>query len=97
MAPSVPDFAGPAVPRLPVIRAGLAAAATALVFLLLCWIGGIVGIGPANHMLVGMFSGFATLSVSALLVGLCWALIGGFVAGALFAAIFNSLAFLDRR
>jgi len=97
MAPSVPDFAGPAVPRLPVIRAGFAAAATALVFLLLCWVGGIIGIGPASHMVVGLFSGVATFSVSALLVGLCWALIGGFAVGALFAVMFNSLAFLDRR
>lgn len=96
MATSAQDFAGQAVPRLPVIRAGFAAAATAAIFLALCWIGGVIGIGPASHMVVGLFSGFATFSVSALLVGLCWALIGGFAVGALFAVMFNSLAFLDR-
>lgn len=97
MATSAQDFAGQKVPRLPVIRAGFAAAATAFAFLLLCWIGGAIGIGPASHMLIQMFSGFDAMSVSALLVGLCWALVGGFVAGSLFAVMFNSLAFLDRR
>jgi hypothetical protein len=97
MATSAQDFAGQKAPHLPVIRAGFAAAAAAFVFLLLCWIGAILGIGPASHMVVRMFSGLDAISVSALLVGLCWALVGGFVAGALFAVMFNSLAFLDRR
>lgn len=97
MATSTQDLAGQRVPRVPVIRTGFAAAATAFVFLLFCWLGAVIGIGPASHMVLGMFSGFDAVSVTALLVGLCWALVGGFVAGALFAVMFNALAFLDRR
>ena len=84
-------------PRLGVARVALTSALAATVFLLLCWIGARLGLGPATHMYIQLFSAADVASGLALIVGLCWSLVGGGVAGALFAWIYNLLAPLDPR
>lgn len=97
MATSAQGIRRETISRLPVIRVGLASAIAAFAFLLLCWIGALIGLGPVSHMYIQLFSGLAVTSGTALLVGLCYSLVGGFVAGALFAWIYNLLAPLDAR
>ena len=84
-------------PRLGVARVALTTALAATAFLLLCWIGARLGLGPATHMYIQLFSPADVSSGLALIVGLCWSLVGGLVAGALFAWIYNLLAALDPR
>lgn len=83
-------------PRLNTFRVALTTALAATIFLLLCWIGARIGFGPATHMYIQLFSGAAPTSGLALIVGLCWSLVGGLVAGGLFAFIYNLLAPLER-
>ena len=82
--------------RLNVFRVALTTSLAATVFLLLCWIGAIIGFGPAQHMYIGLFSDAAVTSGLALIVGLCWSLVGGLIIGALYALIYNMLAALER-
>ena len=86
-----------AAPRLGVARVALTTAFAATAFLFLCWVGAALGLGPASHMYIQLFSTAAVTSGLALIVGLCWSLAGGLVAGALFAWIYNLLAPLDAR
>jgi len=82
--------------RLNSFRVALTTALAATIFLLLCWIGASIGFGPATHMYIQLFSGAEPASGLALIVGLCWSLVGGLVAGGLFAFIYNLLAPLER-
>ena len=84
-------------PRLGVARVALTTGLAASAFLLLCWIGARLGLGPVTHMYVQLFSPADVSSALALIVGLCWSLVGGLVAGGLFAWIYNLLAALDPR
>lgn len=84
-------------PRLGVARVALATSLAATAFLLLCWVGARLGLGPATHIYIQLFSPADVSSALALIVGLCWSLVGGLVAGALFAWIYNLLAALDPR
>lgn len=97
MATSTQDVIYSSASRLGVARVGLTTALAATAFMLLCWIGARLGLGPASHMYIQLFSTEAVTSVPALLLGLCWSLGGGLIAGALFAAIYNLLAPLDAR
>lgn len=97
MVTSTQDVIYSSASRLGVARVALTTAFAALAFMLLCWIGARLGLGPATHMYIQLFSAEAVTSVSALLLGLCWSLGGGLIAGALFAAIYNLLAPLDAR
>lgn len=97
MATATQEFSFTAAPRLGVARVALTTAFAATAFLLLCWIGAALGLGPATHMYIQLFSAAAVTSGVALLLGLCWSLVGGLVAGALFAWIYNLLAPLDPR
>lgn len=83
-------------PRLNTFRVALTTALAATIFLLLCWTGARIGFGPATHMYMQLFSGAEPASALALIVGLCWSLVGGLIAGALFAFIYNLLAPLER-
>lgn len=82
--------------RLSVARVAVASSLSAVVFVILCWIGGRIGLGPATHMYVNMFSDAGYTSVAALLAGVCWSLIGGAAIGAIYALIYNALAPLER-
>lgn len=97
MATRTQDVSYSCAPRLGVARVALTTAFAATAFLLLCWIGAAVGLGPATHMYIQLFSAAAVTSGAALLIGLCWSLVGGALAGALFAWIYNLLAALDPR
>jgi hypothetical protein len=83
--------------KLNVLRVATAASLSAVAFVLLCWIGARLGLGPATHMYIQLFSGADVASIAALLVGLCWSLAGGAIAGGLFAFIYNLLAGIDAR
>lgn len=97
MATMTQEVRPSSVLRLGVARVALTTALAATAFLLLCWIGALLGLGPATHMYIQLYSAAAVTSATALLVGLCWSLVGGGVAGALFAWIYNLLAPLDPR
>lgn len=83
--------------RLNVSRVALTTAFTAVLFTTLCWIGAVIGIGPLTHMYIQLFSPAEVSSGLSLLIGLCWSLVGGLIAGALFAWIYNLLAPLHAR
>ena len=96
MTTSVQEYGRQVPRRLSLLRVGAATSLTAVVFMLLCWVGAAVGFGPASHMYIALFSDFAVTSAAALVAGLCWSLVGGFVAGAAFAAIYNLLGAIER-
>lgn len=95
MATSVREIGGTSAPRVGVARVAVSTALAATAFLLLCWIGARLSLGPTTHMYIQLFSPADVSSGLALLVGLCWSLAGGLVAGALFAWIYNLLAALE--
>lgn len=97
MATATQEIDVACAPRLSVARVALTTAFAATAFILLCWIGARLGLGPATHMYIQLFSAEAVTSGLVLLVGLCWSLVGGAVAGALYAFIYNLLAPLDAR
>lgn len=82
--------------RLNVLRVALTAGLTATAFLLLCWIGAMIAVGPGTHMYVNMFSNAEVTSTVALVAGICWSFAGGLIGGGLFALIYNLLAPLER-
>jgi hypothetical protein len=82
--------------RLSVSRVAIATSLSALAFVVLCWLGAIIGFGPANHMFISLFSGAETNSFPALLIAVCWAFFGGAIIGAVYATIYNVLAPLER-
>ena len=90
-----PIARSPARP-LNVFRVTAATSIAALMFLVLCWIGARIGIGPGTHMYVNMFSDAGTTSAAALFAGVCWSFLGGALIGAIFALIYNALAPLER-
>lgn len=83
--------------RLNVSRMALTAAFTGVLFIVLCWVGAVIGIGPLTHMYIQLFSAAEVTSVLSLLIGICWSLFGGLIAGGLFALIYNLLAPLEAR
>ena len=97
MATTTQEIGFSSARRLGVLRVGSAAALTAGLFILLCWIGARIGIGPLTHMYIQLFTGENVSSGLALIIGLCWSLAGGFVVGGLFAWIYNLLAPIDQR
>lgn len=97
MATTVERIERDSVERLNIFRVALTAGFAAAAFMLLCWIGARIGIGPATHMYIQLFSDAQPASGLALLVGLCWSLAGGLIGGGLFALIYNLLAPLDGR
>ena len=82
--------------RLNVFRVSLTTALAATAFILLCWVGAVIGLGPVSHMYLQLFSAADVTSAVALIVGICWSFFGGLIAGGLFAVIYNLLAPLER-
>ena len=94
---TTPQLAVSTAARLGVARVAFAAALSAMALLLLCWIAAALGFGPFRHMVLETFSASAATSFTTLILGLCTAFVGGGIAGALFAWIYNLLAPLDPR
>ena len=83
--------------NLGVMRFALTGALAAAIFVLFCWVGALLPIGPATHMYLRLFTNAELSSITALIEGVCWSIGFGLIAGALIAVIYNALAFLDRR
>lgn len=85
-------------PRHPLNAARSAAtgAFTGLVFFSLCWVATALPLGSVSHMYVQLFTTAAVDSVAALAEGSVWSVVFGLIAGALIAAFYNMLRFLDR-
>ena len=81
--------------RLNVLRVTVATSLAGTAFIILCWIGAVIGFGPASHMYVNMFSNAGVSSLPALLAGICWSFLGGGVIGAVYALIYNAFASLE--
>ena len=82
--------------RLNVLRVTAATSVAAVLFLILCWIGARIGLGPGTHMFVSMFSNAGVTSATALFAGICWSFLGGALIGAIYASVYNAFAALDR-
>lgn len=82
--------------KLSIVRVAIAAAATTVAFYFVCWVGALLPIGPATHMYLRLFTDAEVASTTALVVGLCWSLGFGLIAGAMFALFYNLFASLDR-
>lgn len=95
MATSTQELRGAGTGRLSVMRVGLSTAIVATVFFILCWLGARLGLAPLSHMYVQLFSGYEVSSALALLVGVCWSLVGGFFIGALFAWTYDLLRVVE--
>ena len=96
MTISAQEYGVPVSGRLSTVRVGAATSLTAVILLLLCWISAAISPGPASHMYIALFSEFPATSGTALVVGLCWSLVGGFITGAIFAGVYNLLAVIER-
>lgn len=82
--------------KLGIVRVAIAAAATTFAFYFVCWLGALLPIGPATHMYLRLFTDAELASTSALVIGLCWSLGFGLIAGGLFAVFYNLFASLER-
>ena len=82
--------------RANVLRFAVTGALAAAIFYAICWLGAFLPIGPATHMYLQLFTSADINSGLALVLGLCWSLAFGLIAGALIAFIYNLLAPLDR-
>lgn len=83
--------------RVGVLRLALTGGLAAVIFYVICWVGALMPLGPAPHMYLQLFTSAEPTSGAALATGAFWSLAFGVIGGALFASIFNALAFLDRR
>ncbi|MFC3100773.1 hypothetical protein [Altererythrobacter lauratis] len=82
--------------RLPlsVGRLSLTGALSLFVVYAACWAGATVGV-PVTHAFIGLFTSFAVGSLAALCVGGAWALLAGGFTGAVVAAIYNMVKFME--
>lgn len=84
--------------KLGVVRFAVTGALASSIFFILCWIGAqIPNFGPATHMYLSLFTNAELNSGAALVQGVVWSIGFGLIAGTLIAALYNALAFLDRR
>lgn len=97
MATATDDIATVTVRRIGMQRLAVTGALAAGTFYVLCWIGAQLPIGPATHAYLTLFTNAEITTVRALVEGLIWSVAFGLIAGGLIAAIYNALAFLDRR
>jgi hypothetical protein len=83
--------------RLGALRLAAAGGVTAAVIFVLCWIGAFIPFSSPTHAYIGLFTLAETKSVTALAEGTLWSFLFGILSGALFAAVYNLFASLDRR
>lgn len=92
--------AAPSLSRSPrplgAIRCAASAALALIVLFALCWVGAVV-VENQSHMFIALFTTQPVTSTAALAEGLCWSLVFGALAGALFALFYNLLNRFDRR
>lgn len=91
------DRAGVKTSRVNISRFAFTGALVAITFFILCWIGGLLPFGLASHMYVQLFTAAQPSSGLALILGVCWSLVFGLIAGGLVAFYYNLLALLDAR
>ena len=80
-----------------VVRVAVAGAITAAAFFALCWLGSFISMGPATHMYLNLFTSEPASSTAALILGICWSIAFGLIAGGLFALFYNALSSLDSK
>jgi hypothetical protein len=74
---------------LAVMRLAATGAATLAVLYLACWLGTLINIA-GSHAFITIFTTAPVGSVSALAIGLCWAIVFGGATGALAAFFYNA-------
>jgi len=89
-------FPLPHVHALSLPRTAVTVALTLAIAFALCWVAAAAGILPRSHMFISLFTAQPVDSTAALGLGLLSSLGAGLVVGALFALIYNALAFLQR-
>ena len=82
--------------RISVTRLTLTGALATLILYVACWLAAIILNLPATHMFISLFTAYEITSVAALVEGGCWAFVWGGFAGAVIAALYNLLGFVDR-
>lgn len=84
--------------QLGVARLALTGATAATIFYGLCWLAAqVTSFGPVTHMYLQLFTNAELSSTAALVQGGLWSIAFGLLGGALVAAAYNALAFIDRR
>jgi hypothetical protein len=83
--------------RIGVTRLGATAAVVSAVIFVACWVGTFIPFSSPSHAFIGLFTTAGVSSVQALVEGTIWSLLFGALSGALFAAIYNLFAVLERR
>lgn len=82
--------------QLNVLLVALTTSLAIVAFVLICWIGVRLGLGPGTHMFISVFSDADVGSTAALIAAISWSFFGGGLIGAIFALIYNALAGLNR-
>lgn len=82
--------------RIGVIRFTAAAAFTAALVFVVCWLGTYLPFPNLSHAYIALFTSAPVGSALALWAGLCWSLLFGGFAAAAFAVIYNGAAGLER-
>jgi hypothetical protein len=82
--------------RLSVGRLALTGALSLFALYALCWVGAAAGV-PVTHLFIALFTSFSVGSFAALCVGGAWALLAGGVTGAVVAATYNLVGFMEPR
>jgi hypothetical protein len=80
-----------------ILRCAATGAATLAIIFAVCWVTAVVGIVPASHMYISLFTNAPTGSGQALSVGIYWSLAFGALAGALIAVFYRAFGFLAQR
>ena len=82
--------------KLGVLRVAAAAAVSAALVFILCWVGAFIPFSSPTHAYVALFTAAPLGSFWALCEGAVWSLLFGLLTGAVFATVFNLLSGLDR-
>lgn len=89
-------FSRQPAPALGVSRCAVTAGLTVAIVFALCWAGAAAGLLPRSHMFISLFTEQPVDSGAALGFGLLAAVGSGLGSGAIWALIYNALAFLQR-
>lgn len=83
--------------RISLVRVAASAGVANAVIFILCWLGTFLPFSSPTHGYIGLYTPAETQSVTALVEGGIWALLFGFIVGAVFALAYNMFAGLARR